>query len=406
MLTLYAGLPGLLVGPPTFLLGYSLPFLQRAVQNDARWLGRRVGWLQTANITGSLLGSLVTGFALLPLLGTAATFRVIAVAALAFAGLAAVAGARRLALVLAASAALAAVVVPDRVALWARLHAADPAQMLEVEDASGVSVLRSGEQGEGYAVMAGGLGVSTLPFGGFGGTHTLLGALPVLLHPSPKSVAVIGLGSGDTAFAAAGRPETESVEVVEIIGSQLELLRDFDALGRDPGLRALLGDARIHIHIDDGRAFLRRDQRRYDVIEADALRPTSAYSGNLYSREYFALLRERLAPGGYAVTWAPTERVLATVVASFRFAARGGDIVIGCPGPIAIDRAAILARASDPTVRAYYAQAGIDIDGLLRPYLRFADVVEYGGPHGAQLPDDDLNSDLFAKDEFLVPRLR
>jgi hypothetical protein len=57
-------------------------------------------------------------------------------------------------------------------------------------------------------------------------------------------------------------------------------------------------------------------------------------------------------------------------------------------------------------VRAYYAQAGIDIDGLLRPYLRFADVVEYGGPHGAQLPDDDLNSDLFAKDEFLVRRLR
>ena len=83
--------------------------------------------------------------------------------------------------------------------------------------------------------MAGGLGVSSLPFGGFGGVHTLLGALPVLLHPSPKNVAVIGLGSGDTAFAAAGRSETELVEVVEIVGSQLDLLRDFDALGQDPG---------------------------------------------------------------------------------------------------------------------------------------------------------------------------
>ena len=141
------------------------------------------------------------------------------------------------------------------------------------------------------------------------------------------------------------------------------------------------------------------------MIEADALRPTSAYSGNLYSREYFEVLRDRLAPGGYAVTWAPTERVLETLVASFPFAARAGDIVIGSMRPVEIDRASILARASDPSVQAYYAQAGIDIVALLRPYLRFTDVVEYS-PRGARLPDDDLNSDLFAKDEFLVRRAR
>ena len=46
----------------------------------------------------------------------------------------------------------------------------------------------------------------------------------------------------------------------------------------------------------------------YDIIEADALRPTSAFAGNLYSVEYFALLRDHLEPGGYAVTWAATER--------------------------------------------------------------------------------------------------
>ena len=108
MAVLYGVLPVLLVGPPTFLMGCSFPFLQRAVQNDAQRLGRRVGWLQSANIAGSLVGSLVTGFALLPLLGTAATLRVIAVAALAFAALAAAAGGRRLALGLAITAALAA----------------------------------------------------------------------------------------------------------------------------------------------------------------------------------------------------------------------------------------------------------------------------------------------------------
>lgn len=404
LLALYVGLPALLVGPPTFLMGYSFPFLQRAVQNDARRLGRRVGWLQTANIAGSLLGSLVTGFALLPLLGTAATFRVIAAAALAFAGFAALAGGRRTAAGLAAAATLAALVVPDGTSFWSRLHSADPARILFVEDASGVSVLRpSGADASMYTVMAGGLGLSKLPFGRLDGTHTLLGALPILLHPSPKRVAVIGLGSGDTAFAAAGRPETEQVEAIEIIGSQLALLREFESTRGDPGLSALFDDARIGIHIDDGRSFLRREQRYFDVIEADALLPTNAYAGNLYSREYFALLRDRLAPGGFAVTWLPTPRVLETFVASFPFVTTIGDIAIGSMRPFPIDRGAIVTRASEPAVRDHYARAGIDIVALLRRYLSGADVIEYT-PRGPIVRKDDLNHDLFAKDEFLVRR--
>ena len=55
--------------------------------------------------------------------------------------------------------------------------------------------------------------------------------------------------------------------------------------------------------VGDGRRFVMQSRERFDVIEADALRPNSAYSGNLYSREYFELLRSRLTPGGLAVTW-------------------------------------------------------------------------------------------------------
>ena len=56
----------------------------------------------------------------------------------------------------------------------------------------------------------------------------------------------------------------------------------------------------------DGRAFLMRQPAQYDVIEADALRPNSSLAGNLSSVEYFELLRDRLRPGGFAVTWSPT----------------------------------------------------------------------------------------------------
>ncbi len=85
------------------------------------------------------------------------------------------------------------------------------------------------------SVVVGGAEISTLPFGGYDGVHTLLGAIPVLLHPSPRRVAVIGLGSGDTLYAAAGRPGLEEVIGIEIIGSQLDLLRHFQARGGDRG---------------------------------------------------------------------------------------------------------------------------------------------------------------------------
>ncbi len=55
-LLLYGALPLLLFGPPTAMMGMSFPFLQKAVQTDVEGLGRRVGWLQAANIVGSTIG--------------------------------------------------------------------------------------------------------------------------------------------------------------------------------------------------------------------------------------------------------------------------------------------------------------------------------------------------------------
>jgi spermidine synthase len=141
--------------------------------------------------------------------------------------------------------------------------------------------------------------------------------LPVLLHPAPARVAVIGLGSGDTTWAVGGRSETALIDSIEIVAPALTSLRNLAVSHPYPGLRELLGDARVQHRLTDGRAFLLKTDVRYDVIEADALRPTSAYAGNLYSVEYFKLLRSRLTSGGFAVTWAPTPRVVDSLVAAF-----------------------------------------------------------------------------------------
>jgi spermidine synthase len=210
-LFVYGFLPAALIGPPTILMGFSFPYLQKASLESVGGLGRRVGVLMASNITGATLGTMAAGWLLLPNLGTAGTLKLLVALGLVLVGaLLRIAprrgsGRERMA---AATAAVATVVIvlamPGGRTLWARLHAAEPADVIYAEDGSGLSLLRSEEPGFSGTVMVfvNGLSQSRIPFGG---VHTALGALPVLLHPAPNDVALIGLGSGDTVFSAAAR---------------------------------------------------------------------------------------------------------------------------------------------------------------------------------------------------------
>jgi hypothetical protein len=240
------------------------------------------------------------------------------------------------------------------------------------------------------------IGQSGLPFGD---THTVLGVLPVLVHVSPRRVLIVGLGSGDTAYAALARPETERVACVEIVGSLAGALRALDARAGAPGLGALLRDPRLDLRVGDGRALLAGGAQRYDVIEADALRPTSSHSGALYSREYFTLVRERLRPGGLAVTWAPTSRIRDTFAAVFPHTLLVDEVLLGAASPIAWDPMVLRERARLPAVRAHFEAAGVDLEALLGPYLAMAP-----RPVEPPAPGADLNTDLFPRDEYQVPR--
>lgn len=185
---------------------------------------------------------------------------------------------------------------------------------------------------------------------------------------------------------------------VEIIGAQLGTLTQLAERRRDPALSALLSDPRIEHRVGDGRAFLRQSGQRFDIIEADALRPTSAFSGNLYSLEYFTLVRKHLASGGLAVTWAPTARVRRTFAAVFAHVLEFDQISVGSDTPIPFDPIQVTERAM--RVRAHFQAAGIDVEGLISPYVQ-------SGPRriGPDDPRDvrDLNTDLFPRDEFAWP---
>jgi predicted membrane-bound spermidine synthase len=402
LLLVHVCVPAAFVLVPTLLMGASFPFLQARVQTDLRGLGRRVGWLQAANIAGSTLGAGLTGVVLLGVLGTTGTLRLLSASAAVFLFLLMRSYRTPRAtrwLVPAAAAALLAAAVPPGDALWSRTVGSEPTRIRLAEDGSGVSVLKTLEPGrrQTHHLLAGGLHQSDLPFGGY---HAVLGALPTLVHPGPRRVAIIGLGTGNTAYAAGGRHETERVLVLEIVGSQVPLLLAHVRATQEPGLLALLADGRFDVRVADGRTHLMRTTERYDVIEADALRPVSAYAGNLFSREYFDLVRRRLAPGGVGVSWSPTPRVRDTFLSVFPHAIEIGDMLLGSDAPVAFEAAAVRARMRDPALLAHFGKAGVDVVALIEAEI--VKPVRVYGPEAPRRTDGDLNTDLFPRDEYLA----
>jgi len=406
---LYLILPLVLIGPATLLMGLSFPFLQKAVQNDPAQMGRRLGWLQAANITGSVLGTLLVSWLLLPLLGSAGTLQLLV---LIGAALGAVALSRTAEATILRKAAWAAVcllvflIMPGRDSLWALVHDSSPEKLTHVEDSSGLAVLKqvdpSPDSLGDTVTFVNGIGQSWLPFGGI---HSLLGALPTLLHPRPEHIAIIGLGSGDTAYSAAARYETEKVFCIEIVEGQLQSLKNHAKKHSSASLNSLFAKERIQHIPGDGRRFLKMSSQRFDIIEADALRPNSAGSGNLYSEEYFQLVKRRLKPGGYAVTWAPTPRVRNTFLSVFPHVLDLEVILIGSPDPIQANADDIRRRLGYLEIRNHFRRAGIPIHELLAAYTQLNYRDRLIGPDADRSKLGEINTDIFPRDEFHLPAL-
>jgi predicted membrane-bound spermidine synthase len=392
VLRLYVVVPLVLYGPATVAMGLSFPLLQRAVQDDPRASGYKVGLLQAANIGGCVVGSLVVGLLSLAWIGTAGTLRALLLVGALF-GLFGIArlGWRSPFPALVAALVLAAWTVPNPDRLWGRLHGVAQGSGYFGEDAAGlVAITPDGE--ESWRVSVNGRSISSLPFGG---THSELGAIPVVIHPEPREVAVIGLGSGDTAWAAACRSATQRVTVFEICAPELTLLKRLARERRPARLQEFLGDRRVQLRFADGRHALETETQRYDVIEADPLLPYLAYSGNLNSLEFFSACARRLAPRGLMCTWAPTPRVHATFRRVFpHVLVVSGVILVGSHEPIAVDPGLWRARLMEPGVFRYL---GPKLFRSLWAGLRSA------GPAGPADPGVDSNRDLFPRDEFQSP---
>ena len=127
--------------------------------------------------------------------------------------------------------------------------------------------------------------------------------LPLSLHPEPRRALLISYGAGNTAQALLSEPRLAQLTVVdvspEILAASRVIHRD-----RDP-----LQDPRVRLVREDGRHYLRTRREQFDIITAEPPPPVIAGVVNLYTREYFMALAERLAPGGLATYWLPVSQL-------------------------------------------------------------------------------------------------
>jgi hypothetical protein len=131
----------------------------------------------------------------------------------------------------------------------------------------------------------------------------MLGLAPVLLHPDPQRVLVIGLGAGVTTAMVAGSPAVDRVEAVEIVPAVIEAASFFEQVNH-----GVVRHPRVKVHVNDGRNHLLLSEHRYDIITCDPVHPLYG-SAPLYSRDFFELCRQRLHGGGIVCQYLPLHRM-------------------------------------------------------------------------------------------------
>ena len=382
--------------PAAFLFGLAFPLgLSLWMGRDgAARAGQRLGVFYGLNVIGAITGSLAAGFGLLPWLGSQGSV-VVAAAVSTGSGLLLVAAmrARRDARALGIAGALAFVaalaVMPDpfgaalerRYAgerlLWREEGVQSTVSVHQSEDGARVLYLDGLHQANDRAEMV--------------AVHRMIGHLPMALHPDPRRALVVGLGGGATAGAVA-RHGGATVDVVELSPEVVRAAAwfrhvNYDVVSR-PNVRLRVDDARNHLLLRPGP---------YDVITADIIQPHHAGAGNVYSAEYFRLVRNALADDGIALQWLGPftqtrhKLIVRTFLSVFPETTlwAEGTLMVGSKRPLQLDPAAVARMFADRERSAALADVGIrDLTSLLGLYSAGPDELRaYAGP-GPILTDD------------------
>ena len=324
---------------PTIFLGATFPLVNRIYARSMSVLGESIGKAYAINTLGAILGSFSAGFLVIPLLGKEGGLRLVVALQLITASLALIREGyglerRRRIGVASTAVALLGLLLLSHFPSWNRnvlsrgWYRNFDAIENELDRTSWHDALWTGsgvlaKQQEGLEVVFYGDGIGgfttvekeTTSLGtveyalynsgkadasshGDRSTQTLSAHIPILFHPSPEKVMVLGLASGMTSGEVLHYP-VKQLDILEINEQVVAACRDFFA----PWNNTCLNDPRTRLIVQDGRNHLALTDERYDVIISEPSNPWMAGLANLYTLDFFRLVKERLRDKGIFAQW-------------------------------------------------------------------------------------------------------
>ncbi len=384
--------------PAAIAWGASFPLALAAAADHAD-SGRAVGEIYAANTAGAIAGSVAFSLLLIPSIGTRESQRVLIAASAVAAMLLLwrVAKVPKLSVLstLAAAAVLIWTVpaIPWKLIGFGRRLPSTTGNwsLLRMGEGMNSSVAWSVWEGATvYFHVSGKVEASTEPQDM--SLQRMLGHLPALLHPHPRSALIVGFGAGVTAGTFVVHPEIERIRICEI--EPLIPPNSTKYFRREN--HNVMNDPRTRIVYDDARHFVLTTPERFDIITSDPIHPFVKGMASLYTTEYFEMCKRHLNPGGFVTQWVPLYETdfetvrseLATFFEAFPHGAIWGNlntdgsgydvVLVGHDGPIRADVDAIDARLNSPA----YAKVAQSLREA-----GFRSAMELIGDYAASAPD-------------------
>ena len=306
--------------PATGLWGASFPLALAAAAGKGQEPGHLAGGVNAANTIGAIVGALLFGLVMIPAVGTTVSQQVLALLsgsavllmlgahrASGFRGERGMSRAIAAALLIAGFAYLMIQLVPP-----VSGHLIAEGRHIRTGDEEIEAFLFIGE-GASSSVA-----VTDFPSNGTRSIHVggkvmastnrqdmrlqrMMGHLPAILHPNPRTALVVGFGAGVTAGSLVVHPEIERIVICEIEPLVPKVAGEYFASEN----YNVLDDPRVEVIYDDARHYIATTQEQFDIITSDPLDPWMDGAAALYSVEYYQLAKKRLRAGGIVAQWLP-----------------------------------------------------------------------------------------------------
>jgi spermidine synthase len=353
---------------PATLTGMIYPIVSKLYADNIEKLGKRMGMVGFLDTIGSVLGSFVAGFILIPVLGVVMSFITVVV-------LNVILGALLISANHLLNEKLKIILLSVTVILSSALFLKAPAKKYfswwdksryEIWTNFVERILFYYEGVDATVTLRQYHNYVGLNINGHNTAYTsvkdqivnrMLGYVPYMVNAHPKRALIIGFGLGFTVESLV-QPDIDTVDVAEISPGVIKSGLTMNSWNDD-----VLRHPKVHTYIEDGRELLFRSKIKYDIITSNAIHPR--LSNNIYTEDFYKLCRDKMNKGGIMCQWAPpnwlNEREFKAQVKAFINAFNFSQlwyineytiILIGSSEPINIDYQLICERFKTEKVKS------------------------------------------------------